>query len=105
MSDNVNNNTASSNAVASKQSEITLTKEGYARSFVGREAVEVFRLRTLIQGLKLEEHGIKVRRGLSCLKIAKAETGLRTNNRQAHIATIQTRIEELLDKVAITTEG
>lgn len=87
-----------------KQSEITLTKEGYARSFVGREAVEVFRLKTLIQGLKLEEHGIKVRRGLSCLKIAKTETGLRSNNRQAHIVIIQARIEELLDKVAVTTE-
>ena len=37
----------------------------------GKENIELFRLMTLRQGLKLEIQGIKVSRGMSILKILK----------------------------------
>jgi hypothetical protein len=75
---------------------ITYSKHGHATSFVGEEATSYFRLNVLIQGLKLEKVGIRVTRGVSCLKIAKQTTGLRTNDRDEQIRTLRAMAEALL---------
>lgn len=67
--------------------------EGGGASFIGRDAVEVFRLASLISAIRLESKGIRLSRGLSALKIAKVTTGLRTNNRDKQIARLQIMLE------------
>lgn len=69
-------------------------------SCVGPEAVEVFRLASLISALKLEKVGLKLSRGMSALKVAKATTGMRTNDRDQHIARLRVMLDEQKGKVA-----
>lgn len=74
----------------------TITVEnGEARSFTGRDAVEVYRLATLISGLRLELKcpGLKLSRHGSALQFAKQITGLKTNNRAKHIARAELMLE------------
>lgn len=62
-------------------------------SFEGPNAVEVFRLATLISSLKLEAKGMKLSRGKSALSVAKATTGLKTRDYSKHIARLEIMIE------------
>lgn len=86
------------------------------RSFIGPDAVEVYRLRTLIAGLKLEMKGIRITsRGhrkkkprssrVSCLKIAKSLTGLKTNDRAKHIERLSIMFDNAVAQVLIITKG
>lgn len=62
-------------------------------SFSGRDAVEVFRLASMISALKLEAKGIRMSRGVSVLKIAKQTTGLRTNDRMKQAERLQVMLD------------
>lgn len=56
---------------------ITIGKHGSVT--FDSEAVSLYRLMTLVQGLKLETKGMKLTRGVSCYAIAKKEFGLKGN--------------------------
>jgi len=75
------------------------------RSFIGPDAVEVYRLRTLIAGLKLEMKGIRITSRVSCLKIAKSLTGLKTNDRAKHIERLSIMFDNAVAQVLIITKG
>ncbi len=64
----------------------------------GKDNIELFRLMTLRQGLKLELHGIKVSRGVSILKILK-KMGY-TGTRQQILA----QLDEIHAQIHRTTE-
>lgn len=97
-------NSPKSPTVTEPTSHIAYRANGEAQSFVGRDAVEVFRLATLISGLKLESKGMRVSRHVNCLKVAKQTTGLRTNDRQKHIDRLQVMLAEQKEKVAHVTD-
>jgi hypothetical protein len=44
------------------------------------ESIERFRMITCLTGLKLESKGIKVRRGTTCLAIARRDYGIKARN-------------------------
>lgn len=84
----------------------TITNEnGLLVSCVGPDATEAFRLRALIQGLKLEMKGLKLSSRMSALAIAKRETGLKTNKRELHIERLQLMFNNQLSKVLIVNKG
>jgi hypothetical protein len=85
-------------------SGIITNRNGQLVSCDGYDAVEAFRLRTLIVGVKAEGLGIKVRRGQSCLSIAKETTGLRTNNRDKQIVRLREMLQTQLAKVEVVNE-
>ena len=64
----------------------------------GKENIELFRLMTLRQGLKLEIQGIKVSRGVSILKILKG-MGYKGTRQQ-----ILTQLDEVHAQIHRTTE-
>lgn len=75
----------------------TITNHGNGGvSFVGPEAVEVFRLVILKNALKLEIKcpGIQMSRGMSALRAAKGVTGLKSNKREVHLAKVEQMIVE-----------
>jgi hypothetical protein len=82
---------------------ITLCRSG-ATMAAGRDAVEVFRLATLISALKLEKKGIRMTRGYSALSVAKQTTGLRTNDRDTQIARIEVMLEQAKREVLYIDE-
>lgn len=61
--------------------------------FVGRNAVEVYRLNVLIKALELHKLGIQAFRGVSALQAARITTGLRTRKPDAHIARLRIMLE------------
>jgi hypothetical protein len=68
--------------------------EGGGISFVGCEAVNVFKLATLISALEFEHKtGMKMSRHISALAAAKRITGLKTNDRTKHIARVKILLE------------
>ena len=72
-----------------------------------RGAVDLLQIMHVIAGLRLEANGIKIRRGVSCLKIAKAMTGNKSNDRELQISllqVIQADKEQYIERV-IETEG
>ena len=64
-------------------------------TFIGPAATRMFSIAALIKALELEEKGIKVIRGRSALSVAKLHTGLRTNKRATHIATLRVQVDRL----------
>jgi hypothetical protein len=64
----------------------------------GKENIELFRLMTLRQGLKLEIQGIKVSRGVSILKILKG-MGYKGTRQQ-----ILTQLDEVHAQIHRATE-
>jgi hypothetical protein len=68
--------------------------------------VEILRLASLINGLRLELRcpGLKLSRRGSALNFAKRITGLRTNNRIAHIARLEIMLAEAKRHVIYTQE-
>ena len=83
------------------------TENGEVRSMVGRDAVEVFRLATLISGLRLELKcpGMKMSRHMSALKAAKTITGLKTNDRAKHLARAELMLEQAKSQVVYVEKG
>jgi hypothetical protein len=70
-------------------------------SLVGPDAVNVFRLVTIKQGLLFEERcpGMKMTRGVNLRKVAKELTKLKTNDRTKLAAAIQLLIDQAHAKV------
>jgi len=80
-------------------------ENGQFRSARGPDAIYAYQLRILIEGLRLEAAGIRVARGISCLKKAKSLTGLKTNDRAQQAARIKILLDEALAKCLIITDG
>jgi len=76
-------------------------REGGSISCDGPKAVNVFRLATLVSGLKLEMKcpGLKLSRHGSALKFAKPITGLKTNDRAKHVARAELMLEQAKTEV------
>lgn len=68
-------------------------------------AVTRFQLITLRSALKLEKTGLRLSRGVSALAKSKLLTGLRTRDRDAHIARLSEMIAELERGIEFKTEG
>lgn len=83
---------------------ITYGPDGNARSFDGLDAVDVFRIATLISSLKLEMKGMRMSRGMSALAVAKRFTGLKTNKREVQIAALEERLRIQRTMVTHITE-
>jgi hypothetical protein len=75
------------------------SRGGYMAS--GRPAVDLIALIHLKSALKLEINcpGLRMSRHMSALKAAKTRTGLRTNDRAAHLARVEAMIEEANSRV------
>jgi len=57
---------------------IKVTKDGTPYAFDGPQAVDFFRMNTLLQGMKFElKTGMKMTRGPSCFTLVKKEYGLK----------------------------
>lgn len=55
--------------------------DGQPTAFIGRPAVEIMRLASLLSGLRLQQRtGLKLSRHVNPRAIAKAEFGLKTND-------------------------
>lgn len=79
---------------------ITLHKGG-GMTIEGPKAMELYKLLTLKSGLCLEINcrGMVMSRHGSALKFAKQVTGLRSNNRHAHLVVVERMIAELNQEV------
>lgn len=66
------------------------------------EAIRWFQLRSLIGRLELEMKGIRFR--VSSLTVAKRTTGLRTNDRNKHIAKLREMAQAAMAKDGTFTE-
>ena len=84
---------------------VIINEGGEVRSMVGTDAVSAFRLRMIRDGLKFEANGMRLTRGVSCLKLAKQMTGLRTNNRDLLWARMNELLNAQLDKCVVITDG
>lgn len=79
---------------------------GQLRSVSGPEAMSAFRLRTLLVGLKFEaETGMRMTRGVSCKKLAKEETGLKTNNVEKLSQALGAKLDAQISKCLVVTDG
>mgnify|MGYP000367225735 CR=1 FL=1 len=64
--------------------------------------INTFRLCTLRRGIKLEQVGMKLSRGKSCLAIAKAELGFTRNAKAADVlAKLDSMIAEAQQEMAM----
>jgi len=93
-------------AVAALATHNVVTNDkGQLRSVEGPQAIEAYRIKVLISGLKLEMSGMRVSRGVNCLKLAKQLTGLKTNDRERQIYRLQHIFNNALSKVLIVEKG
>jgi hypothetical protein len=72
------------------------------------KGIDLYRLIALKSALKLESHGMRVSRHVNARKIAKQETGLKTNDYAKLIAAVEAKIAELspqVARVAVAPEG
>lgn len=69
-------------------------------TFVTGKGIALFRLIALKSALKLESVGLRASRGVNARKLAKAETGLKTNDYAKLIAAVEAKIAEAGEKVA-----
>lgn len=51
-------------------------------TYVGEDAVKVFRMITLANGLKMEIKGLRMTRGTTCYAVIKREFGLKGNKQK-----------------------
>lgn len=89
------------------QPSVITNEGGELRSLTGPKAVEAYRYKVLISGLRLEKKcpGMRVTRGPSCLSRAKAETGLRTNNIEKHIERLEIMMQQAIGACIVVTDG
>lgn len=78
---------------------------GQIRTLTGPKAMEAMRYRTILIGLKSEASGMRLTRGVSCTKLAKELTGLKTNNREKLAARIQEMMNQAVAQCAVVTDG
>jgi hypothetical protein len=80
-------------------------REDGSGSFNGKDAVNVYRLALIAQGLKLElaVPNMKMSR-LSALQAAKRTTGLRTNKREVQLARVLVMLEQAKSQVVYLEE-
>ncbi len=71
---------------------------------VGDAATRRFQLLTVRQGLKLEAAGIKVKRGVSMVKVAQALTGLQNRDRDTLMNKLTLMIRELETQIEFVQE-
>lgn len=79
------------------------TKDGVATSFVGPESVNLFRLMTMIRGLRVELRGMRLTRGVSCYAMAKKEFGLK-GNKEKVLAQLEAVLENMKAHAKIVEE-
>jgi len=83
-----------------------ITNEGgQLKMLEGPKAMEAMRYRTILIGLKSEASGMRLTRGVSCTKLAKELTGLKTNNREKLAARIQEMMNQAVAQCAVVTDG
>lgn len=70
----------------------------------GLAATRRFQLITVRQGLKLEQAGIKVKRGVSMIKVAQALTGLTNRDRDTLMNKLTLMIRELEKEIEFVPE-
>lgn len=78
--------------------------KGQLRSLRGPKAIEALRLRTILVGLKSEAQGMRLTRHVSCTKLAKELTGLRTNDRAKLGAAIQMKLDAVVAECLVVDE-
>ena len=62
---------------------IKVTKDGTPYAFDGPQAVDFFRMNTLLSGMRFElKTGMKLTRGPSCFTLVKKEYGLKGNKQK-----------------------
>jgi len=66
--------------------------------FIGPSAVNIFRMITLANGLKMEIKGLRMTRGRTCYSIIKSEYGLRGNKARV-LAQFQPLVDEARAKI------
>ena len=71
---------------------IHLRENGEVSAYVGASAVNFFRMRMILSGLKSEAHGMRLTRNVSCYKLAKTEYGLKGN-----LAKVTAQFEQILN--------
>lgn len=86
-----------------QQSQVILHGAG-GSTHTGEAATRRFQLLTVRQGLKLEAVGIKVKRGVSMVRVAQALTGLKNRDRDTLIAKLNTMIAELEQSIEFVRE-
>lgn len=64
------------------------------------QAIERFRMITCLSGLKLESVGIRVRRGTTCLAVARRDYGIKAKN----AADAYTRMRQMMIENGIIAE-
>lgn len=79
------------------------TKDGVATSFVGPESVNLFRVMTMVRGLRAELRGMRLSRGISCYAMAKKEFGLR-GNKEKVLAQLEAVLENMKAHAEIVEE-
>jgi hypothetical protein len=85
--------------------QITYDANGDARSFVGEDAVNVFRLAVLISALRFNiKTGMKITANYR-LSTIKQVTGLKTNDKNAQLARLEEMLAEAKSKVEHVGEG
>jgi hypothetical protein len=67
--------------------------------FTGK-GLDLFRLVALKSALRLESHGMRAGRGVNARKLAKQETGLKTNDYAKLIAAVEAKIVAMNNTVA-----
>jgi hypothetical protein len=81
-------------------------KDGKLQSVVGRDAVEAFRYKVMISGLKLKQKtGMEPTRGVRILKLAQQTTGLKTRDYDKLIERLQIMMNEQVSKCLIIEDG
>lgn len=80
---------------------------GQVQSLVGEKAVDAFRLRMLISGLRFEQKcpGMKMTRGVNCKKLARELTGLKTNDVEKLGARLQLMLDQRVSECLVVTDG
>jgi len=84
---------------------ITYDANGDARSFVGREAVEVMRLAAFIVAIRAEARtpGLRLTRGPKAITRARRQLGLK-GNAQAIVAQLEAMLDAQKEKVEHVTD-
>jgi hypothetical protein len=84
---------------------VITNKDGQLQSVSGDKAVDAFRIRVIISGLKLESKGMRMSRGLSALKTAKSLTGLKTRDYAKQIERLELLLAQRVSECTVVTDG
>jgi hypothetical protein len=87
----------------SKKSQVIAHGTG-GSTHTGDAATRRFQLLTVRQGLKLEAAGIRVRRGVSMVKVARQLTGLANRDRDTLMNKLTLMIKELEQEIEFVQE-